>query len=64
MKKRQHQPGLLFADKRPREYAEEIGKEFREWYRERIKAVPEQYRDMVTDHVLNTAMKNFLRRKK
>lgn len=49
---------------RPREYAEEIGKEFREWYRERIKAVPEQYRDMVTDHVLNTAVKNFLKRRK
>jgi hypothetical protein len=40
-------------EKRPREYAEQIGLRMREFLREQVKDVPENYREMVLDHVIN-----------
>lgn len=40
-------------DKRPREYAEEIGKAMRERFAELIKDVPPEFREMVTNYVIN-----------
>jgi molybdopterin biosynthesis enzyme MoaB len=51
------------SDTRPREYAEEIGKELREWYKQKMETVPPEYRDMVADHIVNSVIKGFLRRK-
>jgi hypothetical protein len=49
---------------RPREYAESIGQELREWYKLKMETVPPEYRDMVADHLVNGVIKNWLRRKR
>ena len=41
------------TDKPPRAYAEEIGARMREFLREQVKDVPENYRAMVIDHVIS-----------
>jgi hypothetical protein len=43
------------TDTRAREYAEQIGSEFRDWLNNRVKTVPEQYRVQVMDYVINGA---------
>jgi hypothetical protein len=40
-------------DKRPRDYAAEIGESMRTYFKEQIKDVPPEYREMVTDYVIN-----------
>lgn len=52
-KKQQQQLGLIWADKRPREYAEEIGRKVTEMMREELQKVPAEYRRMTVDHVVN-----------
>ncbi len=51
-------------DKRPREYAEQIGLELREWYKLKMETVPPEYRDMVANYVVNNVIKSFLKRRK
>ena len=41
------------VDKSPRQYAEQIGLRMREFLREQVKDVPENYRAMVIDHVIS-----------
>jgi hypothetical protein len=45
---------LIWADKRPREYAEEIGKKVTELIRAELQGVPAEYRVMVVDEALNS----------
>jgi hypothetical protein len=40
-------------NKKPRDYADEIGESMRTYFKEQIKDVPPEYREMVTDYVIN-----------
>lgn len=64
LKKSQQQPGLIFVDKRPREYAALMLIELRKfWKAYQEEHVPEKYREMVSKHIITAIVKSRYRKK-